>query len=479
MNSRLWIDGRWVAGEEPSIETSDPYRHEPIGTVEQASPNQVELAVTAARHTAPTLASLPQSQRKDLLLRAAAATKTHGEELAALVSREIGKPLKFTRDEVQRAIDTFTDAAEECGRTQGEVVNPARAPKGEGYFGAVLRFPIGVIAAITPFNAPLNLLVHKLAPAVAAGNALVVKPAPQAPHIATRLLELLLDAGWPENAVQLLHGGADVGRHLVSHPEVDMVTFTGGLKGGQEVARLAGLRKQILELGGNAATIIEPDADLARAARLVVRTGYSNSGQSCISVQRVYVHQDVFDTFRQLVQQEVATLVVGDPLDPSTDVGTVVNADTAYRITEWVQEATQHGAQVFGGTQRGAVVEPAIIVNPSRETRVIREEVFGPVVSLVPYERFQDALAAANDTAFGLQAGVFTHDLNKAFQAVKTLQVGGVIVNGTSNFRIDHLPYGGIRMSGKGREGARYAIREMTVERMVLIDLQDVGWSAL
>ncbi|MHB1954528.1 MAG: aldehyde dehydrogenase family protein [Sulfobacillus sp.] len=479
MVSRLWIDSQWIEGQEPRVQTYDPYRGDIVGEVEQASRDQVNLAVLAAKNAKAVVAALPQNRRKEILLRAAELTGAHEDELATLITREIGKPIKFTRDEVRRAVDTFTDAAEECGRVQGELLNPARVSKGQGYFATTLRFPIGIVAAITPFNAPLNLMVHKVAPALASGNPIIVKPAPQTPHIATRLVELMQEAGWPEGGIQLLHGGTDIGRALVSHPDISMVTFTGGLKAGQEVAQLAGLRKQILELGGNAATIVEPDANLEAAARLVVRTGFSNSGQSCISVQRVFVHESVYDRFQALVQHETRALTVGDPLDPQVDVGTVVDRPTAARIAVWIDEAKALGAHVVaGGTRRGAVVEPTVLAHPPFEARVMHEEVFGPVVSLVSYADFAAALALANDTAFGLQAGVFTSNLHRAFQAVNTLQVGGVVINGTSNFRLDHLPYGGIQMSGKGREGARYAMREMTVERMVLINLQEIGWNA-
>lgn len=477
--SRLWVQGRWADGTAGEVTTVDPYREQPVGRVTLASVQDVDAAVDSARQGFEVTQTLPLHDRRRILRNTADLIARHDRELASLISQEIGKPLKFTLDEVHRAVETFTDASEEAGRAHGVLLDPGRVPKGSGYFAVSLRFPIGVVAAITPFNAPLNLIAHKVAPALAAGNAVIIKPAPQAPHVATRLVELMLEAGWPPLGVQLVHGRADVGQALAGHPGVDMITFTGGVAAGRTIAQLAGLRKQILELGGNAANIVEADAQIGEAARWLVRTGFSNSGQSCISVQRIFCQRSVVDQLLEAMVDETNRLKVGDPLELDTDVGTVVDLPTATRIREWVDEAVGEGAAVVvGGKGQKAVIEPTILDRPPFTARVMKDEVFGPVVSVVPYDEFADALRWANDTPYGLQAGVFTTNLNKAFQAAAALRVGGVVINGSSNFRLDHLPYGGERASGKGREGARYAMREMTAERTLLINLREVGWNA-
>ena len=325
------------------------------------------------------------------------------------------------------------------------------------------KVPVGVVLAITPFNAPLNLICHKIGPAFAAGNAIILKPAPQTSAVATAFVKLLLEAEFPEKSVQLIIGGVDAGRQLVTDERTNLVSFTGGAVGGEHISNSAGLKKVLLELGGNGATIVHHDADIEKAASLCAKTGFSNSGQSCISVQRIYVHKEILATFTETLKEKVDQLIVGDPLSSESDIGCMVDEQAAKRVEVWIQEAEKMGASIISGGQRnGASVRPTILLSPPKQAKVVCEEVFGPVVSILPYEDLNEAIKEANDSRYGLQAGIFTSQLAVALHAAKELETGGVIINGTSNFRLDHWPYGGIKRSGIGREGPRFAIEEMT-----------------
>jgi acyl-CoA reductase-like NAD-dependent aldehyde dehydrogenase len=331
---------------------------------------------------------------------------------------------------------------------------------------------VGVIAAITPFNFPLNLVAHKVAPAIAAGCPLVLKPAPATPLTSLRLAEILRESGLPEGALEIVVGGADAGAWLTSDPRIAMITFTGSPPVARQITKNAGLRRVTLELGGNAATLIDSDANIDHAINRTVMGSFAYSGQTCISVQRIYIHSERYDEFRAKFIDVTNALLMGNPLDEKTDIGPVINEAAATRIDNWVNEAVSQGAEVaLGGTRKGKMMSPTVLENVSESMRVMCAEVFGPIVSLVPFDDFDSALAAVDHSEFGLQAGIYTRDLNKAMRAVQRLNVGGVIINDVPSFRVDQMPYGGVRDSGVGREGPRFAVEEMTTLKMVVINL--------
>lgn len=455
-----------------SSEIINPYDGSVIATLPLSTQADVETAIAHAVEMKPVMASMPAHQRGAVLQRTAQLLEARAEEVAILMAKESGKPIKYARGEVARGVETFQFAADEARRLHGETV-PMDAAKGTvGKFGYYIRVPVGVIGAITPFNFPLNLVVHKVAPAIAAGCPMVLKPAPATPLTSYWLLELLKEAGLPDGALQIVNGGADVGHWLTSDPRVAMITFTGSPSVAREISKVVGLRKATFELGGNAATIIDADADLDHAVSRNVMGGFAYSGQTCISVQRIYVHRSRYDEFREKYVTAVKALVTGDPLDSHTDIGPVINQTACNRIDAWVKEAITEGAELLaGGSHDHLLYTGTLLEGVTPEMKVIREEVFGPVVSLIPFENFDDALQAVNDSPYGLQAGVYTNNLKKAMKAAQTLEVGGVVINDVPTIRADHMPYGGVKDSGVGREGPRYAIEEMTQIRMVLISL--------
>jgi len=431
-----------------------------------------EEEVRAARRYASTasrdMRSQPAYRRAETLERAASLLSERRDELARLETTELGKPIKDTTHEVTRAAETLQIAAAEARRIGGEVLPTDGWPSGHGSSAITVRLPVGVVLAITPFNAPVNLLAHKVAASFAAGNTTIVKSPPQAPGATTLFVRILLDAGMPDAAIQVLHGGAALGASLVAAPEVNAVAFTGSAAAGHRVASIAAGKRLVLELGGNAATIVCSDADLTEAARVCARTGYSNSGQSCISVQRVYVESPRFEEFVGQFRAQVASLRVGDPLDPATDVGTMVDAEAAQRVASWIQEAVSAGARLeAGGVVHGATLTPAVIADPPRTARVVTDEVFGALVSVLPFDDFADAIREANSTPYGLQGGLFTYDLRRVVEAIRDFDVGGLVVNGSSNQRLDHLPFGGIKDSGIGRESPRWMIEDFTYVKTV------------
>ncbi|WP_049561767.1 aldehyde dehydrogenase family protein [Nonomuraea sp. SBT364] len=463
------VAGEWVT-EGPYTDRIGPYLREPVSRARTAQSADIVAAVDYARRAAKAVARLAPATRAGVVARAAAAVTAHGERLAGLLARELGKPLKDGRGEILRVCDTLSVAAAEARMIGGEVLPVAGWGRGVGNTAITQRAPAGPVLAITPFNAPANLLAHKLAASFAAGNTTIVKPPPQAPAVSTALVELLLDAGMPVEAVQVLHGGGEVGERLCAAPEIAVVSFTGGVTAGRAVARAAGPKRVMLELGGNAATIVCEDADVTEAARVCARTGYSNSGQSCVSVQRVYVHRSRFDQFADALTAEVKALVVGDPADPATDVGSMVDDDAAERVVRETAEAAAAGAAVTtGGSRSGSVMAPTVVLAPPREARVVREEVFGALVVVLPYDTFDGVVEECNRSPYGLQAGLFTHDVRRIVTAWRELEVGGLIVNGSSNFRLDHVPFGGVKDSGIGRESPRWMIEDFTVTKTLML----------
>jgi glyceraldehyde-3-phosphate dehydrogenase (NADP+) len=386
---------------------------------------------------------------------------------------EAGKPIKTARAEVERAILTFTVAAEESVRIGGEWIPLDLLPSMAGRSAIVRRFPLGPIAAITPFNFPLNLVAHKIAPAIAAGCTMVLKPAPKTPLTALLLAEVVEKAGWPAGALNILSLSNDDAQRMVSDDRLKLLTFTGSGAVGWELKQKAGKKKVVLELGGNAAVVVHSDADVDYAAERCAVGGFYYSGQSCISVQRIYVQRAVEKKFTAALLARGAKLKIGDPSDDAIDVGPMINEDAAKRAESWIEEAVAGGANLLaGGKRRGAFVEPTVLTDTKPEMRVSCEEVFAPVVVIEAYDEFADALRRVNDSPYGLQAGLFTRDAKLIFEAYETLEVGGLMVGEMSAFRIDHMPYGGIKDSGLGREGLRYAIEEMTEPKLLMLNLR-------
>ena len=466
----LFIDGKWVEGDS-GLAVRDKYTGEIIGSVSTAGPFQIEAALAAARKAFPRYSALPAHRRAAILLRASQLLASRRGPLADCIVRESGKALKFAFLEVDRAVDTFRLASEEAGRIHGESVAMDAVRSGEGLIGFWRRRPVGVIAAITPFNFPLNLVAHKVAPALAAGNTVVLKPSELTPFTAAMLCEILAESGLPEGCFNLLHGeGGAVGDALVRDARVDKVTFTGSAAVGAGILATAGIKKVTLELGNSSPVIIAADADLAlAAAKCAIGANYC-SGQVCISTQRILVERPVAGEFSRLLALETAKLVVGDPLRADTDVGPMIHERAAQRVEDWIREAVSEGARVtLGGRRECSVHWPTILEGVSPEMRIVREEVFGPVVSLLACRDFEAGLALADATPYGLQASVFTRDIDRAFRAADRLNFGGVIINDTPQLRPDHIPYGGTRQSGLGREGLRFAIEEMTNIQMIMI----------
>jgi acyl-CoA reductase-like NAD-dependent aldehyde dehydrogenase len=467
---KMLIGGEWRAGavETPVV---DPYRGEIVAHAPESSLQDLDDALAAASGAKSKVAAMPGYQRAALLRKVAGLLVERAEAIAEVMTRETGKAIKDARAEVTRSQDTILLSAEEAIRIEGEQVPLDGTAMGAGKFAFLLRFPVGVVAGITPFNAPFNLACHKIAPAIAAGNAIVLKAPPQSPGTVSRLLELFADAGTPPGFVNLLYGNA-VGPALVRDPRVDFVSFTGSSRVGAEIKAASGLRRVALELGGNGTTIVHADAAVDEAATLCARNSMRLAGQSCISVQNVMVHESVYDRFVERLVSEVRSLRVGDPLDAATDVGTLIDEAAAKRVEQWVAEAIAHGARALtGAARRGAQYEPTVLVDVKRSMRVVCEEVFGPVVTVQKYAQLQPLFEAISADQYGLHCGIFTKSLQVAFDAIRGLRVGGLIVNGTSTWRTDQLAYGGIKASGIGREGPRYAIRDMTEERLVLFNL--------
>jgi acyl-CoA reductase-like NAD-dependent aldehyde dehydrogenase len=465
----------WIAGGRVDAndwtEFTDPYSGDPVSRVARSDETVVERAVSEARRIQPIVAAIPAGERAAILRRAADIVETRANEFATTISRELGKALKNTNREVRRSGATLRAAATAAESLHGSVPDASVSSEGSGLLALAVRVPVGVVAAITPFNAPFNLVMHKVAPSFAAGNATIVKPASQTAATALDLIRILEEAGAPRGAISLVPGDRTTVRALASHPGIDLYSLTGGRAAASALADLVGPRRMLLELGGNSPNIVHVDADLDVAVREVVGGGFSNSGQSCNSVQRLYVHEAVADAFTDRLLEATRLLRTGDPLDPDTDVGTLVDEQSAERIESWIRSAAERGARVLiGGGRAGAVLEPTIVVDAPDDSQLVCDEVFGPVVVILRFQTLDEAIRRANESSFGLMASVFTSSLGPAIQAATTLQAGGVLVNRSTNFRLDHLPYGGVKESGIGREGPAYAVAEMTTLKLVLID---------
>ncbi len=472
MEYKLLIDGQWVnAG--PLMEVKNKYNGDVFAALPTARREDVDAAIAAAERAENIMADMPTWRRAEILLRTAALIRERADDLAQTIAAEAGKALKYARAEVDRAASTFTIASEEAKRMHGETIPLDAVPSGDGYFGFYIRRPVGVIAAISPFNFPINLVAHKLAPAIASGNTIVLKPASSTPITAVKLCQIIQEAGLPAGALNLVVGpGSTVGEWLITDPRVDKITFTGSPEIGKHILGAAGIKKVTLELGNASPVVVAPDADLDFVAKRCAVGAYANSGQICISVQRIYSQKQVYEPFMDKFLAATNSMVVGDPLDERVDVGPMIDSKEVDRIETWVNEAHAAGAQVLtGGKRDGTVYYPTILTGVNTGMKVISEEVFAPVASIISCDDFEESLRQANDSKFGLQVGVFTKDVDRIFKAIRGLNFGGVIVNDTPTFRVDQMPYGGNRQSGLGREGVKFAMEDMTNIQLVAIRL--------
>jgi glyceraldehyde-3-phosphate dehydrogenase (NADP+) len=465
------IAGRWVETGATSP-VRNPFNGEVLAEVCLAGESEADEAVQSAVAAFAVSRRLPAHKRAEALQKITGEITARKEEFARCLSAESGKPITDARREVGRAITTFTVAAEEAKRIPGEIVPLDITPGTDNHVGLSRRVPIGPILGITPFNFPLNLVAHKVAPALAVGNPIVLKPAPQTPLTSLLLGEVILLAGLPSGMVSILPCANAVAERMVMDERFKMVSFTGSASVGWMLKGKAGKKRVVLELGGNAGVIVEPDADLDHAADRCAVGGYAYSGQTCISVQRIYAHESVCQRFLDKLIKRVRALKVGDPSDETTVIGPLIDEGAAKRVEAWIREAEAAGAKIrIGGKRQGSVVEATVLTDVTPEMKVSCQEIFGPVVTVSPYVKFDDALAGINDSPYGLQAGVFTRDIKKAFQSYRDLDVGTVLINEIPTFRADHMPYGGVKDSGLGREGLRYAIEEMTESKLLVLNL--------
>ncbi|WP_019535415.1 aldehyde dehydrogenase family protein [Paenibacillus ginsengihumi] len=466
----LYINGRQVSTKQ-TMDVLDKYTLQPAYTVAVAEKEHVHEAIAAARDAFKQ--PLSPYERFSILAKASALLKERRQEFADTLAAEVGKPLRDCFGEVDRAAMTLLISAEEARRIHGQGVPVEAAPGSENRMAFSIRVPVGVIAAITPFNAPLNLVCHKVGPALAAGNSVVLKPSELTPVVALKLAELFADAGLPAGRLNVVTGdGPAIGACLVESPLVNMFSFTGSVRVGLWLKQQAGLRKVSLELGNNSANIVHFDCDLDHAVEMVANKGFNTAGQVCISVQRVYVHESVKEEFVSKLKARTEAFVVGDPRDDRTDIGPMIAVKEAERVESWVREAIEQGAVlVTGGKREGALYYPTILTEVKPDMKVCRQEIFGPVVAVDTYSQIDEVIAKVNDSDYGLQAGLFTRDLNFAMKAAKEIEVGGLIVNDASAYRVDHMPYGGVKNSGTGKEGPAYAIEEMTEEKLIVLNL--------
>ncbi len=464
------IGGEWLKTAD-AIEVRSPYNDALVAVVHRAGPEEVERSIATAVDAFEITRRMPAWQRSDILAKISQGIADRREEFARTIALEAGKPIRTARAEVDRAILTFKVASEETRRIYGEIVPLDWIPGSENRMGYIQRFPRGPVVGIAPFNFPLNLVAHKVAPALASGNSIILRPASQTPVSALKLAEVVLEAGWPEGAIAVYSCKTKDADPLVEDNRIKFLTFTGSPAVGWGLKARAGYKPVTLELGGNAGTIVHEDADLAFAAGRVTLGGFSYAGQSCISVQRVYLHEAVYEEFTDDFVARVQALKVGDPLSEETDVGPVIDRGAAERLESWLNEAKAGGAEVLtGGEREGSMWQPTVLTALTPEMSLTCKEAFGPFVGLYPYADVMAAIEAVDAGDFGLQAGLFTSDWNVIQAAFERIEVGGLMVNDVSTWRIDHMPYGGVKQSGYGREGLRYAIQEMTEMKLMMIN---------
>ncbi|QKG85052.1 aldehyde dehydrogenase family protein [Kroppenstedtia pulmonis] len=465
----LWSEGkRW-------IEVRDPQDNSLVEKVPALDRKEVQRAIEAARNASRTLSCCTTFQRSDILQQAADNVQRRGEEFAVTIAREGSKTIREARKEVRRCTETLRLSAEEAKRINGETLSFDQAVGGEGRVGYYYRFPLGLIAAITPFNDPLNLVAHKVGPAIASGNAILIKPSSLTPLSALKLRDVLIESGLPEDTCKVVTGyGDEVGSTLTGHPDVRMISFTGGIEAGEAIRRKAGLKKINMELGSNSPVIVCADAHIKEAADACVSGSFWAAGQNCLGVQRIYIENNVYEEFVHHFLSRVNQYRIGNKMSEDTDMGPLITEGEAIRVESWVREAVDQGGHLLcGGKRDGAFYTPTVLTKVPTDCRVARDEVFGPVVSLYSVDHLEEAISEANRSDYGLQIGVFTQDLEKAFKVIQQCEAGGIMINDSTDFRIDAMPFGGVKSSGLGREGVRFSIQEMTEMKVVCFQLSN------
>lgn len=470
---KMYIAGTWVSGPR-SQPVTNPYDGSVVDTVPIAGPDEVEQALASAVRGAQAMRRLPGYERARLLRKAAGLLEQRAEEFARTITLEEGKPIRESRTEVSRAIETLSLSADEAKRMAGETIPLDGAPGATSQLGFTLRVPCGVVVAISPFNFPLNLVMHKVGPALAAANSVIVKPASDTPLSALKLIEVLLDAGLPAEAIQGIVGsGREVGEALCVDPRVRKITFTGSRDVGERICKVAGIKKVTMELGSNSPFIVMPDADLEAVGTAIAATGYSNAGQVCISAQRIIGLRPVYNSLVDVLKVKVEALTTGNPLDERTAMGPMVKESEAQRVEAWVKEALSAGARlVVGGERSGAAYPPTVVADVSPEMRISRDELFGPAVALTPANTIDEAITLANDSNYGLAAAIFTQNIDWAMRFAREVESGNIHINWGPQWRADLMPYGGLKESGFGKEGPKYAVQEMSELKMVVMHLK-------
>ena len=466
---KMFVNSRWMDKDE-KVEVLNPYDGSVIDTVPRADGKDVQAALATAARGAEVMAAMPAHERYRILHRASELMAERQEDFGQTISAEEGKVISEGRGEAARAVDTMTLSAEEAKRLYGETIPLDGATGAEGKFGFTVRVPCGVVVAITPFNFPLNLVCHKVGPALAAGNSVIVKPATDTPLSAMKLVKVLVDAGAPAEAVQCITGpGSEIGDMLSSDSRVRKISFTGSRDVGEQICKTAGLKKVTMELGSNSPLIVMPDADLEKVAAATTATGFANAGQVCISAQRVMVNKDVYEDFIDVLKPQVEAMKTGDQLDESVSMGPMIREKDAERVSAWIKEAREGGARVIvGGDREGTLHAPTVVADVDPKMRISCDELFGPAVGLTRFETIDEAIASANDTNYGLSAALFTENLDHAMRFVNKVQSGNIMVNWGPQWRADLMPYGGLKESGMGKEGPKYAVEEMTELKMVV-----------
>lgn len=461
--TKLWINGQWEATAN-TYDLTAPYTGEVIAQVAKASIADVERAIEGAHEAFNTFKKTSAYERAEILYRVVEIMRTRREELANILAREAAKPIKAALGEIDRTIATYQFAAEEAKHLHGETIPMDAAPGTQDRIGYTKRIPLGVVSAITPFNFPFNLVAHKLGPAFAVGNTVVLKPATQTPLSSIVMAEIFKEAGLPDGCLQIVTGsGGELSDTLVTHKHVKKVTFTGSGKVGLSIKEKIGLRKITLELGSNAALIVEPSTPIEKIVKRAVNGAFNFAGQVCISLQRIYVHKSIIENFTEQFIAETKRLNVGDPLDEKTDVSTMIHPDEVERIKEWINGAVAQGATIAcGGEFTERTLTPTVMTNVTQQMRIVCEETFAPIVSIMPYNHLDEAIELVNASDLGLNAGIYTNVLTDALRAADEIEAGAVIINDIPTFRADHMPYGGVKNSGYGREGIKYAVEEMT-----------------
>ena len=466
---KMYMGGEWVDRDD-KIPVVNPYDNSIVDTVPRAGIEDVDAAVASAERGAAVMAKVPGYQRFEMLRKAADLMEERLEELAQILTREEGKIIGEARAEVSRGVQTISLSGEEAKRLYGETIPLDGAPSWTGQFGFTIRVPCGVVAAISPFNFPLNLVCHKVGPALAGGNSVIIKPATDTPLSALKLTEILLEAGVPPEAVQCVTGsGSEIGDALVADPRVRKVTFTGSRDVGEHICKTAGLKKVTMELGSNSPLIVMPDADMEKVVGATISSGFSNAGQVCISAQRIITNEAVYSDYLDALTEGVKRINTGDPLDESVKMGPMVRANDAVRVNEWISEAVSGGARTLvGGDYSGAVHQATVVADVSPEMRISCDELFGPAVAVTPFSDIDEAIAMANDSNYGLSAGIFTQNIDWAMKFAREVHSGNLMINSGPQWRADLMPYGGLKESGMGKEGPKYAVQEMTELKMVI-----------